>query len=292
MQEIKIETKDNHRSGEEEYGLEHGREGDYSTAFDSSTQNKLFRIEEDSWWFQYRSKIIVNLMRRFFDQCIQTTDIGGGNGFTTSVAAKNGFSMQLLEPSEEACRNAKRRGINATCGVMTEDYPVDHSYHQVLLLDVLEHLEDDIGFLSLMHRKIVRGGILLITVPAFPCLWSSEDDVAGHFRRYRKKQINKILNNNGFDILYCNYFMCFLFIPVLILRVGFERLGLLKKHEERSEEEERTIMEAQFRTKRGLIGVVLNFFEQIEEKLLRISNIIPFGSSIIIVARSRQPKVQ
>lgn len=246
--------------------LGHGEDWNNTTAFDDRTQDQLFQIEDGSWWFQYRAEVIVTLMCRYFDKYVQTEDIGGGNGYTTSAAAENGFWMQLLEPSERACKNAELRGINALCGVLSEDYPDDGAYNQVLLLDVLEHIENDEGFLSLLHRKMAWGGILLITVPAFQCLWSSEDDAAGHFRRYRKRKLMKLLMDNGFDILYCNYFMCFLFLPVFILRAGFERVGLLKRHEQRSEEEKRKIMENQFKTKNRLVSRVLHFFEQAEKR--------------------------
>ena len=60
----------------------------------------------------------------------------------------------------------------------------DAYLEQAMLLDVLEHIENDKEFLILIKKKLKINGRLLITVPAFEKLWSSEDDAAGHFRRY------------------------------------------------------------------------------------------------------------
>ena len=91
---------------------------------------------------------------RYFDKNAKTVDVGGGNGYTTAVAKQKGFDMSLLELSEGACKNAMKRGIDAHAGMLTKEYLTDGEYKQVLLLDVLEHIEDDNGFLGLLHRKI------------------------------------------------------------------------------------------------------------------------------------------
>ena len=50
--------------------------------------------------------------------------------------------MELLEPSKEACRNAKKRSISAHVGMLLDNYPNDETYGQLLLLDLLEHIEE------------------------------------------------------------------------------------------------------------------------------------------------------
>lgn len=256
-----------------------------ASALSDDQQDMLNQIEDNSWWFQYRAKVIVGLMNKYFDKVTQTVDIGGGNGYTTSVALQNGFKMSLLEPSEGACINAKKRGIDARVGTLTDEYPKNNTYSQVLLLDVLEHIEEDESFLDLLHNKIRPGGKLLITVPAYMCLWSSEDDYAKHFRRYAIGEIVLKAMAAGFDVLYAGYFMQFLFFPILFMRVGLEKIGILKKRKDRTEEEMSSIMNKQFSVKPGLFNTILTCFENIEFRKIMNSQKLLFGSSIIIVLK-------
>lgn len=258
------------------------------TVFSDEMQDRLFRIEADSWWFQYRAKVITGLMGRYYNKEIRTVDIGGGNGYTTAVAKQKGFCMELLEPSERACRNAGKRGIDVHAGMLTAEYPCDEEYGQVLLLDVLEHIEDDDGFLGLLYRKISRGGHCLITVPAYMALWSSEDDYANHYRRYTEKELRKKAEQKGFDVVYAGYFMQFLVLPVLFVRVVFEKVGILKKQDERTEEERAAVMDKQFKHKKdGIISRVLNAMEKIEYKRIMKGHRLSYGTSVIMVLRRR-----
>lgn len=261
---------------------------DQKTVFSDNTQNMLFQMEADSWWFQYRAGVIVGLMKKYFDKNAKTIDIGGGNGYTTAVAKQKGFNMELLEPSEAACRNARKRGIDSHAGMLTGEYPDDGEYGQVLLLDVLEHIEDDIGFLRLLNRKISRGGWLLITVPAYQILWSSEDDYANHYRRYTKKKLWDRAEKNNFDVVYAGYFMQFLFFPILFARVGFEKIGLLKRQDERTEEERAAVIDKQFKVKQdGIVNRVLHVIERIEYKKIMSGHHLSYGASVIMVLRRR-----
>lgn len=256
------------------------------TAFSDQTQNNLMELEDTSWWFIYRAKVITLLMELYFNKDIPTIDVGGGNGYTSSIASKKGFYISLIEPNFSACINAKKRGVNeVNCGAVTDDAVLDKSISQITLLDVLEHIESDSNFLHLLNKKMVFGGSLLITVPAFNCLWSSEDVSAGHFRRYRLDVIRNLLESHGFSIVYHSYFMSFLFLPILFIRVLFEKVGLLKPQYKRTEEERKKIANAQFSQRKGLVNLVLSCFENIELGLIKRRKTIPFGSSIIVLAK-------
>lgn len=275
------------KPGETDWRKDFGFLNGKSTAFTDLQQDRLLQIEEGSWWFQYRAEIITKMMGRFFHAGTVTADVGGGNGYTSWAAQKKGFKMLLVEPSEQACRNAMGRGLKTYCGTVLESYPDEGAWSQVTLLDVLEHIEDDRGFLCLLHKKLAMGGYLLITVPAFRCLWSSEDDEAGHFRRYRKKQLARLLKECGYNVLYKNYFMQFLFLPILTVRAGLERIGLLKPACKRDDSESLKIAEKQFKTTSPVIKAGLAVFEGIEERLMAKSDTVLFGSSILVVAQKK-----
>ncbi len=256
-----------------------------NTAFVEETQDKLFELEDNSWWFQYRSKIILSMMDRYFTKNSFTLDIGAGNGYTSACAARSGYMMGIIEPSISACRHAKMRGLSPIlCGTVTEDSILDNTIDQALMLDCLEHIEDDNSMLKMLAKKIRRGGILLITVPAFMSLWSSEDDSAGHYRRYTRTELEKKVTTSGFKVLQSSYFMSFLYIPILLVRVWMERLGFIKRSFERSNEEQDRISQRQFIAQGKLTNSVLNWLEHIEQQKLEKSSKICFGSSIILVA--------
>jgi len=256
------------------------------STFTDEQQDGLFQIEDYSWWFIYRASVIVGLMDRYYDRGVAVVDIGGGNGYTPSVAMKAGFMCDLIEPSAEACVNAKKRGLKQiNCGMLTDESIIDGSIKQAMLLDVLEHIEDDNGFLSVIYKKLAPDGKIIITVPAFKCLWSSEDDDAGHFRRYKIKDLSQLAEKNGFIVEYKNYFMSFLFLPILFVRVFLEKIGVLKKSQERSEEEKQKITDSQFKSQSAIVNGVLNLLEGFEKSLLKKSGRVPFGSSVIIVLK-------
>lgn len=61
----------------------------------------------------------------------------------------------------------------------------------------------------LLHKKLKVRGKAMVTVPAFQSLWSSGYDAAGHFRRYRIKEIKQLFSKCRFKIEFVNYFMVF-----------------------------------------------------------------------------------
>lgn len=257
---------------------------DVESRFSDNTQDDLFQLEDTSWWFQYRAGVIERIANDFLNKESCLFDIGGGNGYTTHHLQKAGCNVALLEPSLAACLNAKKRGLRKViCGTLTEDAIKDASMEQLAILDVLEHIEQDAEFLELIWKKLKFGGRVLLTVPAFQSLWSSEDDAAGHYRRYRLNTLKELVQAAGFKVLYINYFFEFLFLPILLVRVGFEKIGLVKRSEQRTEEEKKRVDTGQFQARKGLVGHVLNLLEHIEINRLVRSKKVRFGSSIICV---------
>lgn len=253
--------------------------------FSAKKQNDLFEIENCSWWFKYRANVIRKFANKYLNRSEMMLDIGGGNGFMTESLNSDGYKTLLLEPAYEACLNAKKRKIDMiVCGSINDKIE-DNSIRQCLLLDVLEHIEIDSVFLECLYKKLLPGGKVLITVPAFPLLWSSEDDDAGHFKRYKIEQLNCLVEKLGFLICYENYYFSFLFFPLLIIRVWCEKLGLLKRKEDRTEEEKRKIMERQFKEPRGIIGVILSLLEKQELYRLLANKKNRFGTSIICILK-------
>lgn len=76
----------------------------------------------------------------------------------------------------------------------------------VVATNVLEHIEDDVHFLRTAHQILDKQGTLLLFVPALTWLYSTIDQVHGHFRRYGKKSLGEKIERSGFKILDLFYF--------------------------------------------------------------------------------------
>ena len=75
----------------------------------------------------------------------------------------------------------------------------------VLSVNVLEHVEDDVTELEMMRHVLRSGGHLCLWVPALPGLYSRFDRSLGHFRRYRKKDVERRLEAAGFRVVKVAY---------------------------------------------------------------------------------------
>lgn len=188
----------------------------------------FFKIEEKSPWFHQRNDLIKTLIikNKF---CGNFLDIGGGNGFQIKALEKLKDIDQtyLVEPGYTGCLNAKKRGIkNVYCGLFQEFDFKKNNIKLCGLFDVVEHIEDDITFLNELYDKTEKNTHLIINVPALKFLWSDVDTYSGHFRRYNKKDIKRILQKTNFKLVDSGYYFSFYVLPLLALRVLPYRLGI------------------------------------------------------------------
>lgn len=266
-----------------ENGIWYGDEIRIETSFSDDGQNELLDIEEKSWWFQYRARVLLCVLERLLTDKV-LFDVGGGNGYTSLNAKQSGYEVVLIEPGLAACHNAIERGIdNVCCGTANENSLNKSSIPQIMLLDVLEHIEDDESFLQTLNSRMIKGGRLLITVPAFSCLWSDEDKIAGHYRRYIISDIETLATKCGFSIIEKNYFMSFLFVPIVIVRVILEKLGIVKKYNKRSDEDTKKYNEMSHCANNYIVKSFLNIAEILEINRINKKRKIPFGSSLYVV---------
>ncbi len=89
-----------------------------------------------------------------------------------------------------------------------------------LMMDVLEHVDDDAGLLSHYARHLEPGGYVLITVPAFGFLWSGHDVFLEHRRRYTKKMLMETLAKAGFEPVKTRFFFASLFLLIALIRLS------------------------------------------------------------------------
>ena len=130
-------------------------------------------------------------------------EIGCGAGMLLQELAAIGFHCTALESSPQARDCAER--ISSTTGRAIELHAEPKSdwagrFPLVMAFEVLEHIEDDIQALRAWASWLSPGGTLLISVPAHPSQWNAADEWAGHFRRYRAKDLVRLIAEVGLSI--------------------------------------------------------------------------------------------
>lgn len=252
---------------------------DKTISYPNEGHEECFQIEEKSFWFKYRNKCIINLIKRFSLPEDEIIEIGGGNGYVAKAIQDMGYKITMIEPHLSGIRNAKERGIKRIICATLEELDISPNVISAIgLFDVLEHVKDDSIFLRKLYELLKPNGQLYITVPAFNFLWSNQDKYASHYRRYNIRNISSLLNNIGFEIKYISYFFSILFIPTLIfitIPSIFSNVRIIKND----------LIISNDRV--GRVGRLIESIFALEFKRIKKLKIIPFGTSIIIVAKKR-----
>jgi SAM-dependent methyltransferase len=249
-----------------------------SNAISYPTQGneQCFQIEDESFWFNYRNRVLIFLINKYkFGNTF--LDVGGGNGFVSSELFKNNINVILLEPGFEGCLNAKKRGVEQIiCSSLDRIILDKNKIGNIGVFDVIEHIEKDDEFILNLNRQLMNGGKLFVTVPAHKFLWSQEDIDAGHYTRYSLKEIKNKLIQNGFKIEYSTYFFSILILPILIFRTIPTFLKIYKKKNNDHSP--------------GKIEKILNYFLKFEFKKIINNRKIFFGTSCLIIAKKINEK--
>jgi SAM-dependent methyltransferase len=247
-------------------------------SYHSEDNDNYFRIEAESFWFQHRNQCLAQVMRHFPPAGV-LFDVGGGNGFVSWGLNQEGFPTVLVEPGPAGARNGRKRGVkDVICATYQDAGFPDHSLPAVGLFDVIEHIEDDHGFLRSLKTKLVEGGRIFFTVPTYQWLWSAEDPRAGHYRRYTRPGMKTLLEAEGFQVEYATYFFSFLVFPLFLARALPYRLGFRP-------ELSGTQNLSEHRTPGGPGQWVLRQLMKWERQRMGRGT-IPAGTSLIVVAKS------
>jgi 2-polyprenyl-3-methyl-5-hydroxy-6-metoxy-1,4-benzoquinol methylase len=243
-----------------------------------------FEVEDRSFWFRHRNACIVEMVRNFPPKTQGPIfDVGGGNGFVAKCLMDAGWNVVLVEPGSAGAINAKKRGLpHVICATTQSAGFQNGTLPAIGVFDVVEHIEDDLGFLRHLNELLVPGGMLYLTVPAFQSLWSQEDIDAGHFRRYSLKRMEKKLIQAGFEVAYSTYIFKWLVVPVGIFRVLPYRLGLRAKDKNGSKKAQRDHV-----LKEGLVSSIMRNLLQREHGMIEAKGRLPFGGSCMVAARKR-----
>jgi hypothetical protein len=167
------------------------------------------------WYYKSKAKAMMQILGKNRPSTI--LDVGAGSGF---------FSRYLMDNT-----SAK----DAWCIDTNYDNDLDDYWNEkpihyrqsienidadlVLLMDVLEHVDDDFGLLKSYVDKVPIGTQFLISVPAFQFLWSGHDDFLEHKRRYQLHQIENVARSAGLTVKSSSYYFGLVFPIAAITRL-------------------------------------------------------------------------
>ncbi len=189
-----------------------------------------YQVEDGSFWFRHRNACISAMVKRNPPPAGPFLDIGGGNGYVAQRLQSDGFDVVLIEPGPTGAANAKQgRGLaSVVCATIEDARFKPGSFAAIGMFDVIEHIENDHGFLHSATQLIPRGGMAYFTVPCHPWLWSRADVISGHYRRYTFATLRTLLATE-YDIAYMSYYFRPLPMPQLLLRALPYKLGFRKR---------------------------------------------------------------
>jgi SAM-dependent methyltransferase len=244
--------------------------------------NEYYRNERQHWWFRARESILRDQMERLISEGTIPTrprilNIGAATGRSSEWLSELG-DVVSLEYDADCCRLTRERtGLDIVEGTILDLPWESGSFDVVCAFDVIEHVEDDAGGVAEMKRVCRKDGIIFVTVPASPLLWSEHDEINHHFRRYRMQELKALFK--GCDVLLGTGFNSVLFAPIAVHRV-VRRLA-----DRLSQSRNRPLQSDFSRSQFPMVDGLLETLFRSESLWLSRGIGLPWGVSAMIIAR-------
>ena len=169
------------------------------------------------------NSLLLDLILDSSGDCSRMLDFGAGIGTFAKLLRNRGVDVVCVEPDVLLANGLVRDGFLAFNDL--NEVP-DGWFDFIFTLNVLEHIEDDQTSLCRLATKLASGGRLLIYVPAFQCLWTSLDERLRHYRRYRRRELERLACCAGLTVWKTRYADTLGFFAAL----GFGLLGNRNGH--------------------------------------------------------------
>ena len=235
-------------------------------------------VEPMHFWFVSRNRILGDVLRKRFAAPAKVLEIGCGTGFVLSGirAVFPHASLSASDVYTEGLGYAARRVPDAFLFQMDARHiPFREEFDLIGGFDVLEHIEDDEAVLAQLFQACKEGGGVALTVPQHRWLWSRMDDFAHHKRRYTRNDLVEKLERAGFMVEYTTSFISLLLPLMLAARLWRKPAGT----------EMRDQMDAAGLSIGRLANAAMGAVMVIERGLIRLGLRLPFGGSLLVIAK-------
>lgn len=176
--------------------------------------DRMAQLDSRHWWYRARREVLAALIAREVrpPTGARILEVGCGTGHNLHMLATFGAVEAIeLDPAARAVAELRLGRPVGTARLPELEGVAQRAFDLVALLDVLEHVEDDQASLASLARRLRPGGAILLTVPAFPWMWSAHDVVNHHQRRYTKATLRRAIAGAGLLAPFVGYFNSVLF---------------------------------------------------------------------------------
>ncbi|HWW84193.1 MAG TPA: class I SAM-dependent methyltransferase [Vicinamibacterales bacterium] len=241
-------------------------------------------VEATSFWCRSRNRILRQIVERFTNrpQPIAMLEIGCGiGGVVRELRSVPNLKLTASEIYLQGLRYARAKFPDVDfIQLDASSMPFRSDFDVVGAFDVLEHIEADERVVSGVFQALRPSGLFIVTVPQYQWMWSTLDEIVHHKRRYSRSGLVDTLRRHEFDVVYCTSFVTMLFPVMAVSRV-------LSRARTRSTDSDANA-KAAFTAEVVLPPVLNRVFDwvmRVDELALRAGLSLPFGGSLLVVAR-------
>jgi SAM-dependent methyltransferase len=226
---------------------------------DQIVHQRMAEHDTTHWWYRARRDILHAYLQRYaaLPKDARILEIGCGTGHNLAMLATFG-TVEAIEIDDGSRAIAEQR-----LGRAVGDAPLPDlrgiargAYDLVAVLDVVEHIGDDVAALAAMSTLLKPGGKILIAVPAHQWLWSAHDVVNHHHRRYSKATLKAAIVAAGLTPVRMRWFNSLLFPLAAAARIAGRLTGRDDSDDSPPPGPVNALFEAVFRLERHLVGRV------------------------------------
>ncbi len=190
-----------------------------------STEDAAYKLDDylardNDIYTMTKYKIVMNWLPQKSGLNILNAGCGSGE-MNILLSQQDSWQVEAIDVDLQAInlsQELKQRNCITNLKVVhstIEEHQYSHPYDIIVSNDVLEHIKDDTQAVKKLVEMLTPQGTLCISVPAYPWLFGYHDEKLGHYRRYTRQDLLKILTPH-FQIKKCRYFAASL-IPVVLL---------------------------------------------------------------------------
>jgi len=235
----------------------------------------LYEVEKEHWWYAARKEILLRYLeaRLPLPRTARVLDAGCGTGAILEALSAR-YDAWGSDVAPQAIAFCRERGLTRLHLGTLDAYPPSPPFDLITMLDMVEHVDDDRALLRAARGLLCPRGHILITVPAFPSLWSRYDEILHHKRRYTRRTLARAVSDAGFTIEHMTFLNCLLF-PVAWLRRAAARAAGSDRTDD-------------LRIPARPLNAALRGTFRLERWVIPVAS-LPFGLSLLCLARREDP---